>query len=133
MSLVVQCHTRVPLGPGAGLSRQLDVLRDGVPAVEFEAVCEALDCDVQSATGGGGALLALTKQVLVGGAEHAEVDGNGWIIRVDNRVVKCSGLYGQGGGEIDTPLFHALLEEYVAFLSDPQKRPRALPLVSARP
>ncbi|MCB1915326.1 MAG: hypothetical protein KDG52_06370 [Rhodocyclaceae bacterium] len=74
----------------------------------------------------------MTKQVLVGEAEHGEVDGNGWIIRVDSRVVTCSGLYGQGGGEIGTPLFHALLVEYVAFLSDSHKRSRSVLLLPVR-
>lgn len=124
MTLTVFCAPRQHLGPGLGWSRQIHVRREFASVAEFDLMCEALDCDVQSARGAGSAMLALAARVASGEPGSAEVDGNGWFIHLSPDQVWFEGLYDQGaGGHVPMEVFRAVLSTIVEFLSDSLRKP----------
>ncbi|MEW6099368.1 MAG: hypothetical protein AB1666_09310, partial [Pseudomonadota bacterium] len=93
-------------------------------APQFEMMCEAIYCDIQSAEGSGACNLEWIRKVESGELDLADVDGNAWVAYITRDKVWFEGLYSQGeGGQVSFEQYKLAVQTYVRFLADPQRRP----------
>ncbi|MEW6100379.1 MAG: hypothetical protein AB1666_14425 [Pseudomonadota bacterium] len=96
----------------------------GEIAPQFEMMCEAIYCDIQSAEGSGADFLEGIRRIESGEADRIEADGNAWVAYITRDKVWFEGLYSQGeGGQVSFEQYKLAVQTYVRFLADPQRRP----------